>query len=225
MANVTIIGGHGKVALLAEPKLVGAGHSVHAVIRNPEQAEEVEKTGASAVILDIQNASTTEIENMLKQTKTDVLVWSAGAGGGDRQRTFAIDQDAAIRTMEAAQHTGVKRYIMVSYMGAGNGHSVPESNGFYAYETAKAVADAFLRDSDLDFTILGPGALTTDPAEGIEVNNDPENKETPRELVAEVIVAVVDDDSTIGKAIPFSAGSDSVKQAIAVAPAKRDFKK
>ncbi|SIK23715.1 NAD dependent epimerase/dehydratase [Mycobacteroides abscessus subsp. abscessus] len=224
MANVTIIGGHGKVALLAEPKLVQAGHTVNAVIRNADQSSDIESKGANAVVLDIQNASTTEIEKMLQETETDVLVWSAGAGGGDTSRTYAIDQDAAIRTIEAAEHTGVKRYVMVSYLGSGNGHTVGEDNGFYAYETAKAVADAYLRDSDLDFTILGPGMLTEDAAAGIEVNLKPENAETPRELVADVMVAVIADDSTIGKAIPFSAGSDEVSAAVAAAPAKRDFK-
>lgn len=225
MAIVTIIGGHGKVALLAEPKLVEAGHTVNAVIRNPEQTADIQATGARPVMLDIQHASTTDIENMLKETGTDVLVWSAGAGGGDTSRTYGIDQDAAIRTIEAAEHTGVKRYIMVSYMGSGNGHRVPESEGFYAYETAKAVADAYLRDSELDFTILGPGALVDDPFEGIAVGMaSGDDSQTTRELVAEVIRASIADDSTIGKAIPFSNGTENIVGAVAQAPAKRDFK-
>lgn len=224
MANVTIIGGHGKVALLAEPKLVAAGHTVNAVIRNSEQITDIEATGAQAVVLDIQSASTGDIKKMLEETKTDVLVWSAGAGGGDTSRTFAIDQDAAVRSIDAASELGIKRYIMVSYMGAGTGHKVDEDNGFYAYETAKAVADAYLRDSELDFTILGPGVLTLDEYEGIEVGGAPENSETPRELVAEVITATIADDSTIGKSIPFSAGQDAVTSAIAAAPAKRSFR-
>ena len=40
MAVVTIIGGHGKVALLAEPLLVERGHTVNALIRRPEQSED-----------------------------------------------------------------------------------------------------------------------------------------------------------------------------------------
>lgn len=224
MANVTIIGGHGKVALLAEPQLVEAGHTVNAVIRQAEQADAVGETGARAVVLDIENASAAELEKMFKDTQTDVIVWSTGAGGGDKSRTFAVDQDAAVRTIEVAEKLGIKRYVMVSYMGAGTGHQVDESNGFYAYETAKAVADAFLRDSELDFTILGPGLLTSDDASGIEVGGQPENSDTPRELVAEAIVATIADDSTIGKSIAFSAGSDDVAEALAGAPAKRDFR-
>lgn len=224
MANVTIIGGHGKVALLAEPKLVSAGHTVNAVIRKEEQRADIEEKGANPVVFDIENASVSDIEKMLKETNTDVLVWSAGAGGGSKERTFAVDQDAAIRSMEAAEGTGVKRYVMVSYMGAGTGHQVDEANGFFAYETAKAVADAFLRDSDLDFTILGPGMLTLDEVSGIEIGNSPKNSGTSRELVAEVIVATIADDSTVGKSIAFSNGSETVAKALTAAPAKRNFK-
>ncbi|MDO4917425.1 MAG: SDR family oxidoreductase [Rothia sp. (in: high G+C Gram-positive bacteria)] len=224
MANVTIIGGHGKVALLAEPKLVSASHTVNAVIRKEEQRADIEEKGANPVVFDIQDASVSDIEKMLKETNTDVLVWSAGAGGGSKERTFAVDQDAAIRSMEAAECAGVKRYVMVSYMGAGTGHQVDEDNGFFAYETAKAVADAFLRDSDLDFTILGPGMLTLDEVSGIEIGGSPKNSETSRELVAEVIVATIADDSTVGKSIAFSNGSDAVADALAAAPAKRNFK-
>ncbi len=47
MANVTIIGGHGKVALLAEPLLVERGHAVNALIRRPEQSEDIVTRGAN----------------------------------------------------------------------------------------------------------------------------------------------------------------------------------
>ena len=52
MANVTIIGGHGKVALLAEPLLVERGHAVNALIRRPEQSEDIVTRGANPVVAD-----------------------------------------------------------------------------------------------------------------------------------------------------------------------------
>ena len=82
-----------------------------------------------------------------------------------------MDRDAAIRSMDAAAEAGVGRYVMVSYLGAGPDHGVPEDNGFFAYAEAKAAADAYLRGTDLDWTILGPGALTDGPGNGlIDVN-------------------------------------------------------
>ena len=116
MANVTIIGGHGKVALLAEPMLRERGHTVNAIIRSEDQSADIMATGANPVVADITALSTEEMAKLFKDLHTEVLVWSAGAGGvGGPERTYAIDRDAAIRSMEAAQQAGIRRYIMVSY--------------------------------------------------------------------------------------------------------------
>ena len=66
MANYMIIGGHGKVALLAAPLLVEDGHCVTSVIRNPEHISDVEATGASALVLDIESASVEELASIFK---------------------------------------------------------------------------------------------------------------------------------------------------------------
>ena len=80
MAVVTIIGGHGKVALLAEPLLVERGHTVNALIRRPEQSEDIVTRGANPVVTDITALSTEEMAKLLTELGTEVLVWSAGAG-------------------------------------------------------------------------------------------------------------------------------------------------
>lgn len=220
MARITIIGGHGKVALLAHPLLAEAGHTVTALIRNPDQVDDVRAAGATPVVADIQSLSTQQITDLLTEHTTDVLVWSAGAGGGNPERTYAVDRDAAIRSMDAAVAAGVKRYIMVSYMGASSDHGVDPNNSFYAYAEAKAAADEHLRASSLDWTLLGPGMLTDGEAEGISVAVvSGESRGTPRAAVAAVLVAVIGDDSTIGKALPFHAGPTAIRRAVAEAPA------
>ena len=50
MARIIIIGGHGKVALIAERLLTAAGHAVDAVIRNPDQSADVAATGARPLV-------------------------------------------------------------------------------------------------------------------------------------------------------------------------------
>ena len=142
MAVVTIIGGHGKVALLAEPLLVERGHTVNALIRRPEQSEDIVTRGANPVVTDITALSTEEMAKLLTELGTVVLVWSAGAGGvGGPERTYAVDRDAAIRSMDAARLAGIKRYVMVSYLGAGSGHGIDSDNSFYAYAESKVIAD------------------------------------------------------------------------------------
>ena len=41
MTRVTIIGGHGKIALLAEPMLAEAGHQVTGIIRTESQSADL----------------------------------------------------------------------------------------------------------------------------------------------------------------------------------------
>lgn len=74
MSRFALIGGHGKVALLAEPLLVEAGHEVFAWVRNPEHVAEVEATGAHALVADVENLSTEEITELLRSSQIDTVV-------------------------------------------------------------------------------------------------------------------------------------------------------
>lgn len=211
MARIALIGGHGKVALLAEPLLVDAGHSVSAIIRNPDHRADIEATGATPVVADIETMDTEALTQLLGDH--DVVVWSAGAGGGSPERTYAVDRDAAIRSMDAAKAAGIKRYVMVSYLGAKPDHGVPEDNSFFAYAEAKSAADTHLRSSGLDWTILMPSSLTLEPASGIELN-PAQGGSVSREAVAQVITAAVDNPSTIGADLPFNDGDTPVADAL-----------
>ncbi|WP_347348900.1 NAD(P)H-binding protein [Nigerium sp.] len=215
MSNVTIIGGHGKVALLLAPLLKKAGHEVSSWIRNPEHVADVEATGAEAVVADIETMSAADMAELLKDTGTDVVVWSAGAGGGSPKRTYAVDLEAARRSMEAAGLAGVQRYLMVSYFGAGPNHGVPESNSFYAYADAKSQADGALAETSLDWTILRPSTLTLEaPTGSIETGEGVEGSHVSRGNVAAVIAAAVDDPATIGKTYEFNDGSTPIAEAL-----------
>ncbi|WP_419817298.1 NAD(P)-dependent oxidoreductase [Glaciibacter flavus] len=212
MARIIILGGHGKVALHLERLLVERGDEVDAVIRNPAHAPDVLETGAHAVVLDLENSDQETIADVLADH--DAVVWSAGAGGGSADRTYAVDRDAAIRSMDAARTAGVKRYVMVSYFGAGPDHGVPEDNPFFAYADAKAAADEHLRASDADWTVLGPSTLTDGPGTGgIDVDAT-ESGSVDRADVAAVAAAVLADDGTIGRTIRFNAGSVPIAEAI-----------
>ena len=215
MAQILIIGGHGKVALLTSPLLAAAGHRVNSVIRNPDHAAEVESGGAHPVVADVESLGVDGLAELMRDQ--DVVVWSAGAGGGDPARTKAVDHDAAVRSMQAAAQAGVQRYIMVSYYDAGPDHGVDPSNSFYPYAQAKTAADEYLRGTDLNWTILGPSRLTLDEPTGrIGVAGVAERGEpvVSRGNVARVIAAVVDDESTVGRTIRFDDGDVPVAEAL-----------
>ena len=104
-------------------------------MRNPDHVSEVEEAGATALVADVEQMSTEEIAERLRGF--DAVVWSAGAGGGSPARTYAVDRDGAIRSMSAAETAGVKRYVMVSYFGAGPHHGVPPDNPFFRTPTPR----------------------------------------------------------------------------------------
>ena len=213
MSRIAIIGGHGKVALHLARDLKANGHQVTSLFRNPDHTADVEATGAAAVVADVEHLSTAEIAQQL--AGHDAVVWTAGSGGGSAERTYAVDRDAAIRSMDAAKAAGVSRYVMVSYFGAGPGHGVPEDDGFFAYAEAKAAADQHLRSSALDWTILGPSALTLEPGTGrIETGAGVESKQVSREDVARVAAAVLERPATIGQTIEFNNGTVPVDEAL-----------
>lgn len=214
MTRIAIIGGHGKVALRLSTLLAGEGNSVTSFIRNPDHAADVAQTGATPSVLDVENTTTAALAEALKGH--DAVVWSAGAGGGNPARTYAVDRDAAIRSMDAAVQAGVKRYVMVSYLGAGKDHGVPEDNSFFPYAEAKAAADEYLRGTDLAWTILGPGALTDKPGTGaIDVDPPREGgRETSRANTAIVAAAVLDLPETAGRTIEFRDGTLPVSAAL-----------
>ena len=213
MARVLIFGGHGKVALLLEPILVARGHTVTAVMRNAAHEADVAATGATPLVADIEGFDIDHLTNLV--SGNDVVVWSAGAGGGDPDRTYAVDRDAAIRSMDAASAAGVRRYVMVSWIGSRAEHGVSPENSFFPYADAKWAADAHLQASDLEWTILGPGTLTLDPPTG-RIEIDPGGRgEVTRADVAAVVAAVIDDPATAGRSIRFGNGERPIADALA----------
>jgi uncharacterized protein YbjT (DUF2867 family) len=205
MAHIIVFGGHGKVALQLSRILTARGDEVSSVFRNPDHSDDVAATGAKPVVADIEQLDTNALSDLL--TGHDAVVFSAGAGGGDPARTYAVDRDAAIRVIDAAAQAGVKRFVMVSYFGAGPDHGVPQDDPFFAYAEAKAAADAHLRDSELDWTVLGPGRLTLEPPTGrIVVGRG--TGEVSRADVALVAAAALADDSTVRRTIEFNNGSE-----------------
>lgn len=207
MTRIAIIGGHGKVALHLSAILTSEGHSVTSFFRNPGHAPDVAGTGATPSVLDVENASVAEMAEAIRGH--DAVVWSAGAGGGNPSRTFAVDRDAAVRSMDAALEADVDRYVMVSYLGARKDHGVPQNDSFFAYAEAKAAADEYLRSTTLAWTILGPGALTDRPGTGM-IRIDPvpgEGADTSRSNTAMVAAAVLDLPETAGRTIEFCDGT------------------
>lgn len=219
MAKIAIIGGHGKIALLAEPMLSEAGHDVTAVIRNPDHVADVHAAGANALVADIEQLDINALRELLDGF--DVVIWSAGAGGGDPQRTRQVDEAAASRVLSAVEQLGA-RFLMVSYFGSRLDHGVNPNHSFYAYAEAKARVDAKIRESTADFVILAPSTLTLAPEGGIVIDSAVDDAaprdlpagKIPRATVARLIAEVVERPDLSGVTLKCNEGSTPVAEAL-----------
>ena len=220
--KAVIIGAHGKIALLAAPRLVDAGYDVDGLIRNTDQSDEIRATGANPVELDIEDAGVDDLAKVF--AGADAIVFSAGAGGGNPARTEAVDHKAAVRAMDAAEKAGVKRFVMVSFANAMVAvDALDPEDSFYPYAKAKRDADEHLRSTDLDYTILGPGKLTLEPASETIVVADKdgrvpdlaaEDAVTSRDNVAVVIAHVVAKNAAVRQTVNFFDGETPIADAI-----------
>lgn len=223
MPKVMVLGGHGKVAQLATPLLLDAGHTVTSVIRNPDQEDTIRGLGATPLVFDVETATQHDFARIF--AGQDAIVWAAGAGGGNPARTYAVDRDAAIASMDAAQGAEAMRYIMISYHGASLDHGISEESSFFPYAESKAQADEHLMGSDLDWTILGPGMLTLEEPSGKirrigrQVSEDlaeGENRDTSRGNVARAIVAALASDTSNQTVVDFVDGDTPINEVFGV---------
>ena len=165
-------------------------------------------------VLDVETALEDDLVRAFEGK--DAVVWSAGAGGGNPGRTYAVDRDAAIRSMGAALRAGVRRYVMVSYFGAGPDHGISQDAPFHAYAQAKAAADAHLRSSGLDWTILGPATLTLEKPTGtidLAPLRESAGRTVSRGNVALTIQAALEMGETIGRTLEYVDGATDIREA------------
>jgi uncharacterized protein YbjT (DUF2867 family) len=208
--DVVIAGGHGQIALRLARLLSARGERVRALIRNPDHAADVEAAGAEPVVADME-----ELDDLAPFVQdADAIVFAAGAGPGsgpERKRT--VDLGAAVKLIEAARAAGVRRYVMVSSIGADDPSAGAEA--MRPYLEAKAEADAALASSGLDFTIVRPGRLTNDPGTSrVSAGEGLERDDITRDDVAAVLVGVLDEPRTMGRTFVVVQGDAPIVDAL-----------
>lgn len=213
--HVVIAGGHGKIALRLATLLAGRGDTVTGVVRNPDHRADVEATGASAVVLDLEAAGVDELAAHLEGA--DAVVFAAGAGPGSGvARKDTVDRAAAELLADAARRAGVRRYLLVSSTGVDAEPAPGTDEVWAAYLRAKRAAEDALSVTDLEWTILRPGRLTDDPGTGRVLLAVPpvDRDEVTRDDTAAVLAALLDAPGTAGLTLELRAGRDDVLEAV-----------
>jgi uncharacterized protein YbjT (DUF2867 family) len=209
--RVAIAGGHGQIALRLARLLSDRGEEVRSLVRNPDHGADVRDAGAEPVVCDLEHASEDELVRAIEGS--DAVVFAAGAGpGSGPARKETMDYGGAVKLIAAARAAGIRRYLMISSMGADPN---AEGEGFAVYLRAKGRADAELAASGLDHTIVRPGRLTDDPGTGrVQLGERVERSDVPRDDVAAVLAACLDEPRTIGRTFGLVAGEVPVDEAV-----------
>ncbi|MFD7405604.1 SDR family oxidoreductase [Streptomyces sp. NPDC059866] len=211
--RIVIAGGHGQIALRLERLLTARGYEVAGIIRRSEQGDDLREAGAEPVLLDLESATVEEVAAHLQGA--DAAVFAAGAGpGSGAARKDTVDKGAAILFADAAVRAGVRRFLVVSSMGADAKHEGNEV--FDVYLRAKGKADKYIRGLDaLDSTILRPGSLTDDPGTGlVRLEAHTGRGAVPRDDVAAVLAELLETPATAGLTLELVSGSAPVSVSV-----------
>jgi len=210
--DILVAGGHGQVALRLLAILAEAGHTARGLIRKPDQAADLQAVGAVPVIGDLENDQT--LSPYVKGA--DAVVFAAGAGPGSgpaRKRT--VDLGGAVKLADAAVEQGVRRYVMISSIGAQDPAAGGDTMG--PYLAAKAEADAYVTSlASLDWTIVRPGHLVDEPGTGLVTVSRQlgGSGPVPRDDVAAVVAACLTTPATVGVTFELFGGSTPIDEAL-----------
>ncbi|RPA61027.1 SDR family oxidoreductase [Aerococcus agrisoli] len=185
-----------------------------AAIRNMDQTPFFEERGIQTVYLDLTKHTQEDIEKIIKDNDIDSVIFSAGAGGSGDDIIMMVNLDGAIKTMQATEAAGVKRFVIVSTFRTGREEI--EKNYIRVYTTGKTYADEWLKSrTNLDWTIVHPGLLQDIPGTGkITTVPQPQMNDVSRQDIARTLITVLENDSTIGKEFEVVNGDTAIDEAI-----------
>ena len=217
MNRVAIVGGHGQVARQLLHVLRRTDHDALALVRREEYREALEHLGADVRLLDIERQDADAFAAAFDGCTA--VVFAAGGGpDGNIERKRTVDLEGALKSIEGARLAGIRRFVQVSAIGVDDPLPADTSPVWRAYVEAKRDADAALRDSELDWTIIRPGRLTDDHGtDRVALGPDVGRGDVTRADVAAVLAAVLDEPGSIGQQWSLVGGDLSVCDAVRAA--------
>ncbi|EPM44499.1 SDR family oxidoreductase [Pseudomonas syringae] len=212
MSRIFVIGAAGKVGQRLIKNLGDSGHEVVALHRKQEQAALIKATGALPLLGNLVEMDAPALASAM--TGSDVVVFTAGAGGAGIELTNAIDGEGLKTSVAAAELAGVRRFLLVSaFPEAARGTDTSE--GFENYMRVKKHADVCLASSTLDWVILRPGTLVDSTGSGqIRAGLAIPYGDIPRDDVAAFLAALVDQPQVSRQIIELTEGTTPVELAV-----------
>ncbi|QZD86442.1 SDR family oxidoreductase [Qipengyuania psychrotolerans] len=190
--KILVAGATGNTGTRLVQELCNRGHEPVALVRSSSDTSQLPEAAEQRL------GDLTDLDDSVAHD-CEVVIFAAGSGGDtDAEMTDKVDRDGAIRLIEIAEKSDVRRFVMLSSVGAEN----PDPDSELAhYLEAKHAADERLKSSSIEYAILRPVALTDDDATGsvrLGDDVDPQGK-AARGDVAVVLANAAEDDAWNGK--------------------------
>ncbi|TFJ92535.1 SDR family oxidoreductase [Lentibacillus salicampi] len=210
--NVLVAGANGNTGRLLIQFLHEAGYEAYGMVRKEEQKQKISELGGTPVLADLEGDVGHAAKGM------NAVIFAAGSGSNTGpDKTTDVDRDGAINLVKATENFGIKKFIMMSSIGAGRDPEVmaTDNPNMKHYLQMKKEADEYLMQTELDYTIVRPGGLTHDPGTSkIKVADEVEFENIPREDVAKTMIAAIQEPNTFHKAFEMVSGNTQIEDAL-----------
>jgi uncharacterized protein YbjT (DUF2867 family) len=208
MMTTLLIGANGRSGRPIATRLAEAKIPFRAMIRDEQQQEHFSRLGADVVVADLTEDFSHALDGV------DTVIFTAGSAeteGSESERL--IDRDAIIKAVDYAKQRGIQRFIVISTLLAPAPERGPEALRHYVQ--MKRESDDYLINSGLDYVVLRPGPLTTEPGIGrIAVTEDASaRKPVAREDVAAVVMEALQGGLS-NRIIGFIGGDVPIREAL-----------
>ena len=208
--KIAITGASGKTGYRIAEEAVKRGFKVRQITRKKSIISEGLKNQETVRIsLDNQEDLDKSLENI------DALVIATGARASlDLTGPAKVDALGVYRQLQSCKRVGIKRIILVSSLCTGK--LLHPLNLFGFILIWKKIGENFLRNSNLEWTIIRPGGLKED--EDVKSENIEYSKENsqfkgsiPRRLVAKCCIDSLSNKASINKIIEITSSADNKK--------------
>ncbi|MGB3143282.1 MAG: SDR family oxidoreductase [Maribacter sp.] len=205
MENILVAGANGTTGKKVVNLLKASQYfNPVAMVRKEEQLAQFKNEGIDTVLGDLEEDLTHTVKNI------DKVIFAAGSGG---KKVVAVDQEGAKSLMDVSKKANVKRFVMLSSMGADNPNAAEDLK---EYLKAKHNADEYLKQSDLNYMIVRPGTLTNEKGTGkISLKKHFEEHGTiTRDDVAQTLVHSLHEDAGTNETFEILEGDTLIGKAL-----------
>ena len=206
MENILVAGANGTTGKKIIALLNKSQHfNPIAMVRKEEQQAYFKNQNIQTVLGDLEADVTSVFTNPI-----DRVIFAAGSGG---KNVLGVDQEGAKKLIDAAKKANVKKFVMLSSMGA---DKPEEATQLQEYLKAKHNADEYLKSSGLNYSIVRPGTLTNESQlETIELEKKlNKNGEISRADVAQTLVQSLEDKTAPNATFEIIKGATSIQNAL-----------